>query len=307
MRNEQYKVYNKLKADMPENSILLHVDYAENYENKQQGECQSAYFGHTSFSIFTGAAFIRSNGKLEKICFVIVSEAKDHSRIAAHSCIVKAIDIVMTKHTYLKTFEDMNIHIWSDGCSTQFRSRYVFHLTTLFPTRYNVVRYYNERHHGKGPMDGIGGCIKNAVYRAVMSTRVVVQTPLDFVNAARSLVRGVECIYMPVDEVMVEPEEISNAPYVPDMQILQVHKAVRVVTKKEFQCLQLFKIGTDTKSYFDQWYRRHDGAKSCGHLDIPESLNPEKHCGKCLEGENGDEWLQCPVCTNWYHEGCFYN
>ena len=34
VRNEQYKDYNKLKAEMPENSILLHVDYAEKYENK---------------------------------------------------------------------------------------------------------------------------------------------------------------------------------------------------------------------------------------------------------------------------------
>jgi len=148
---------------------------------------------------------------LEKLSFVIVSEAKDHSRIAAHSCIVKSIDIVIAKHTHLKAFDDLNIHIWSDGCSAQFRSRYVFHLTTtIFPTKYNVVRYYNERHHGKGPMDGIGGCIKNAVYRAVMSNRIVVQTPLDFVNAASSLVRGVECVYMPVDEVMIEPEEISK-------------------------------------------------------------------------------------------------
>jgi len=73
------------------------------------------------------------------------------------------------------------------------------------------------------------------------------------------------------------------------MQILQVHKAVRVVTKKGFQCLQLFKIGTDSESYFDQWYRRNDGAEPCGHFDLPESLDPEEHCGKCLEGENGDE------------------
>ena len=49
---------------MPKNAILLHIDYAENYENKQQGECQSAYFGHTSFSIFTAAAYIRLNGKM---------------------------------------------------------------------------------------------------------------------------------------------------------------------------------------------------------------------------------------------------
>ena len=64
VRNEQYKIYNNLKLKMPKNAILLHVDYAENYENKQQGECQSAYFGHTSFSIFTAAAYIRLNGKM---------------------------------------------------------------------------------------------------------------------------------------------------------------------------------------------------------------------------------------------------
>ena len=41
---------------MPENAILLLVDYAENYENKQQGDSQSAYFGHTLFSIFSAAS-----------------------------------------------------------------------------------------------------------------------------------------------------------------------------------------------------------------------------------------------------------
>ena len=63
----------------------------------------------------------------------------------------------------------VTIHLWSDGCAAQFRSRFVFRLTTLFPENYTVIRYYNERHHGKGPMDGIGGCIKNKVYRAVLS------------------------------------------------------------------------------------------------------------------------------------------
>ena len=50
---------------MPENAIFLHVDYVENYENKQQGECQPAYFERTSFSIFTAVAYIRLNGKTE--------------------------------------------------------------------------------------------------------------------------------------------------------------------------------------------------------------------------------------------------
>ena len=55
VRNEQYKAYNNLKNEMPPNVMLLHVDYAESYENKQQDECQSACFGHMTFILFTAA------------------------------------------------------------------------------------------------------------------------------------------------------------------------------------------------------------------------------------------------------------
>ena len=67
VRNERCKIYNNLKLQVPENAILLHVDHKENFENRQQGDSQSAYFGHTSFSIFTAAACIRLNEKTETI------------------------------------------------------------------------------------------------------------------------------------------------------------------------------------------------------------------------------------------------
>ena len=79
MRNEQYKAYNNLKNEMLPNAMLLHVDYAESYENKQQVECQSAYFGHMTFSLFAAAVYIRHDESLVNENFVIVSEAKDHS------------------------------------------------------------------------------------------------------------------------------------------------------------------------------------------------------------------------------------
>lgn len=45
---EQHKAYNNIKNNMGENEMLVHVDFAEKYENKQQLEIQSAYFGHTT-------------------------------------------------------------------------------------------------------------------------------------------------------------------------------------------------------------------------------------------------------------------
>ena len=50
----------------PSWEILLHVDYSENYVNKED-EMQSAYFGHDSFSIFTTCCYLRdADGKLFK-------------------------------------------------------------------------------------------------------------------------------------------------------------------------------------------------------------------------------------------------
>ena len=62
------------------------ADYSENYSNIQQGKIQSAYVGHDSFSIFTACCYLRKDGDLINENITIISEASDHSRIAAFKC-----------------------------------------------------------------------------------------------------------------------------------------------------------------------------------------------------------------------------
>ena len=38
---------------------------------------------------------------------------------------------------------------------------------THFNLDYTIQRYYNERHHGKGPMDGVGETVKNMIFQHV--------------------------------------------------------------------------------------------------------------------------------------------
>ena len=89
--------------------------------------------------------------------------------MATHSLILKVINEVKSQYPRFNDFEKLSMHLWSDGCASHFRSRLVFHLTVFFPESYQVIRYYNERHHGKGPMDGTGGCVKSMVFCAVLS------------------------------------------------------------------------------------------------------------------------------------------
>ena len=60
VQREQYRKYNEIKANLKDNEMLLHVDFTENYHNKQYSEIQSTYFGHTGFSIFTESSNHRS-------------------------------------------------------------------------------------------------------------------------------------------------------------------------------------------------------------------------------------------------------
>ena len=63
-----------------------------------------------------------------------------------------------------------------------------------------------------------------------------------------------------------------------------------------------FKITDDGYSFRVQWY----GDKNeiiCGHVET--SKNDDK-CAKCHGSCNeGEEWLCCPACHQWYHEDCF--
>ena len=114
------------------------------------------------------------------------------------------------KYTHLPL--KLNVIVWSDGCAAQFRSRYVFFLLLKFEVSINLSWFYNERHHGKGPMDRIGGTLKNAVYRDVKSGKAIIKDAKEFAEYADKAIKGISSLYMSSDDVIVEQEEIKTAP-----------------------------------------------------------------------------------------------
>ena len=52
---------------------------------------------------------------------------------------------------------------WSDGCSPQFQSRFVFRLFTKYMFD-GVESSYNRKSHGKGLMDSVGETTKNVIF-----------------------------------------------------------------------------------------------------------------------------------------------
>ena len=130
VKHVQFNYYNNIKNNLGKSDLLVHVEYSESYENKQQHEIQSAYFGHTTFSIFTACCYLPdSEDNLVSESITVTRELPDHSRSTAIACVSKVIENVRENHQYLPL--RINVFVWRDGCAAQFRSRCVLYYYQL--------------------------------------------------------------------------------------------------------------------------------------------------------------------------------
>ena len=278
---------------MTKNEVLIH-------ENKQQRENRSAYFDHTRLSIFTTCCYLR-DAKNKMICesVTISSELSDHSRAAAITSVLIVIDHLREKqHVPLKN----NFIVWSDGFSAQFQSQFVFKLLSRIDSCLNITWCYNERHHGKGHINGTGGTLKDCVYHDVMSGKCVIDIPKPFAEHVDKTVKRITYLYLPAKDVLIEPDDIEASPKIKDN--LEIHMIKRFFDEQSVPYLQFFKMTKNGKPlggkfFFTQFYGE------VGHQQIAVDDN---HCGSSLGVyEPTKEWLQCPRCKVWFYSNCFFD
>ena len=172
----------------------------------QQDAIKSAYFGNQCFRIFTACCYAKSpnNNDVRNENVIVVTESSDYDIAACMSCLQKVVHKM--EHMHKKTYE--NVYVWSDGMELQFRSRYIFKLLA-----------------SNGTMDGIGEMVKNVILRKVKSGQLVVHFPLEFSEAVTKFVSSIHSVYLPENENIVKPEDISMVRKID--QTLKIHKLER--------------------------------------------------------------------------------
>ena len=237
VKRRQVNAYHELKDSLTDNDLMVQVDFAESYKNEQQDAIQSAYFGNQCFSIFTACCYSKVSGKIKNDNVIIVTERSDHDRVTSMSCLQKVIGEIESKNNELYK----NLYIWSDGMGAQFRSRFVFKLLagTVLPKK-SLKWFYNERYHGKGPMDGVGGTVKNVVFRKVKSGQIVIYSPREFCVAVNLFVPSIHATYLPESENIVEPKDIEASKRI--KKTLKVHKLERKCNQNGDFCINFLKL-----------------------------------------------------------------
>ena len=145
-------------------------------------------------------------------------------------------------------------------------SQFVFKLLSRIDSSLNITWYYNERHHSKGPLVGIGRTLKNCVYRVwshVLSGKCVIDIPKPFAEHTDKAVKGITFLYLPAEDVLRDPDDIEASPSTKDT--LQIHMIKRFFDEQYISHLQFFKAATDEKPFFQTilWRRILRSSKNC--------------------------------------------
>ena len=288
-KRSQNRHYNHVKESLDHGQILVHVDYAESYKNSQQNEIQSAYFGNSTFSIFTACCYTKSldNGGLKKDSIVVVNDSKEHNRAAALTCLKKVVE----KAEEINVAKYDKIIVWSSRCSSQFCSRFVFYLLTEdLLDGVELTWNCNQKIHGKGPMDGVEGTVKNIIFRKVKSGFVTIDSPFEFHQVILKFVPSIKSVHLSDTDVMNEPENIEQeSKNIPET--LNVYQAERLEVKGVYG-LKIFYQTEDEQPFYTQWYSNGKDVVICGY-EITDA--DDNHCVLCFEEyQQRKEWIQCP-------------
>ena len=160
-------------------STCLVMDFAENYSCRQQNEVQSAYFDQTQVVIHPMMAYYHSGNQLIKHTMVGVTDDYKKDAHLVEEFLKAALRII---HDVVPELEEL--HIWSDGCSAQYKGKVAYWYLAQRGIR--TVHNFFETSHGKSVCDGIGATVKGSCFRAVMSGKATITSPKDLYDYCQS-------------------------------------------------------------------------------------------------------------------------
>ena len=143
-----------------DSTVVIQVDFAENYTTQIQNAIQSSYWVSKQFTLFTVCAW-EKNGCHS---IVIASEYLSQNKYAVLVLMSMLVD-------HLKHIREFNRYVvfWG-GAPTQFKQKFTMCGMTLLQQSLSWNSFATS--HGKGAVDGIGGRIKHDVYNTTLSKGV---------------------------------------------------------------------------------------------------------------------------------------
>jgi DNA-binding transcriptional regulator GbsR (MarR family) len=173
----QYSEMRKLRENLPENEIVLWMDFAENFLCTSVEAVQSSYWNQSMVSLLTMVAYFPQQLDQRLQSYVAVSDVLSHNATVVYTILKKLIPQLKTVYPAMS-----KIHYLTDSPTSQYRNKTIFKVLTDHNDHFGVGARWNylESGHGKGPCDGLGASIKRGADMAIRQGKVLIQNAEDF-------------------------------------------------------------------------------------------------------------------------------
>ena len=149
----QYAELKYLKESLQLGEVIIHKDFAENFQMKQQREVMAAHWSNDTVTLYTAVLYYRSGtGDLEHKSYIVISDDLPYDKQSVYA-FHKAILEEVSKFTQVN-----KVHYWSDGAGSQFKNKYNLSSLLFHEQDFGAKATWSffETSHGKGPEDGVG-------------------------------------------------------------------------------------------------------------------------------------------------------
>lgn len=126
----QSQHFQNIKEILVDDEVIIQIDFAENFAIFSQDEIQEAHFSYSQVTIFTVCVWTKGSTKT----FSIISDDLTHDKYCVWTFLRTLLDTLMSGISSLK-----RICIFSDGCTSQFKNKYVLSSIILLQTLYGIV------------------------------------------------------------------------------------------------------------------------------------------------------------------------
>ena len=201
----QFQELRHLKEQLNQDEIIIHEGFSENFQLKHQREIMASHWSNESVTVFTAVVYYKDHNKdLKHLSYALISDELSHDKGSVYVFNKALLDAVS------KNISFKQVHYWSDGAGSQFKNRFNLASVLYHPHDFGTQATWSffETAHGKGAVDGVGGAVKRAVWRAILQDRAVVNSAEEFAKVAENECLKVQVLYIPKEDITQAKEQL---------------------------------------------------------------------------------------------------
>ncbi|KAJ8672450.1 hypothetical protein QAD02_003709 [Eretmocerus hayati] len=192
------------KQNLDAFTIIVLMDFAENYAFVIQRSVQTWYFNNTNTQATVHPMVVYykdSDGEVKVKNYCVISDSTQHTAATVYAFQEKFIETVKIDLPRVE-----NVIYFSDGAPTQYKNKNMFVNICLHKKRFGLgIKSYNFfcTSHGKSPCDGVGAVAKREI------TRLAIRRPDDeqitnakqMYEAADGNIKGIKFLWVGADKI----------------------------------------------------------------------------------------------------------